>query len=142
MVTRQQFRSVLFLAVLVITTFVIRQVLTGGLVTIRLQPAPPLAGVVAQNLRAPGTNSSLLVPGKDFRLENIRYFDNRSWAVASVVPISIKTDTATVVLHQIDSEYQVVLGPGTSFSTDYLQSMPLDVGQYLINQKVLYDSGN
>jgi hypothetical protein len=141
MVTKGQWRTITGLALLVMATIVVRQLLTGGLSTVRLKSAPPLAGVVAQSLGPTAQDKHLPVAGKDFQLENVRYFDDRTWAVASVISPGGKTDPALIVLKQFGATYQVVLGPGTAFSSDYLQSMPLDVGQYLTANGVFYGSG-
>lgn len=142
MVSREQLRAVIGLVVLVVATLVVRQLLTGGLSVVHLKSAPPLTGVVAQSLGQTAQDKKLPVPNKDFQLENVRYFDNRSWVVANVISVKGKTDPALIVLKQFGATYQVVLGPGTAFSADYLQSLPLDVGQYLTANGVFYGPGS
>ena len=99
MLTRQQLRTILLLVSLVIATVAVRFLLTGGLATISLRPAPPLTGIVSQSLGHLGASKSLPVPGEDFNLKDIHYFDNKSWVVASVTPTKKSISPALVILH-------------------------------------------
>jgi hypothetical protein len=127
-----------FMVMLLVLTFVLKAAILRGPV-VRLQKSQPLAGVVSQGLASSGPTNSLPEFGKDYTLQSIRYYDNKAWVTATVVPLSTKTDNALVVIHMINGSYQVVLGPGTAFPNNYLQGLPADVSQYLLNQGVIYE---
>jgi len=129
------------LIILVIAIFIVKAAVLHGPV-VELQSAPPLTGVIAQSLGTSGSNRSLPVAGKDFILQNTRYFDNQSWVVTLVAPIRSNADRATVILRNNHGLYQVVLGPGTAFPSSSLQSLPGDVSQYLLNKGLVYESSN
>jgi len=125
------------LLLFVVVVFVIKNIVLPGSV-VKLKQAPPLAGAVSQSLNTT-SNGSLPQFGKDYSLQDVRYFDNRTWATASVVPLKIHTDTATAVMYMVNGSYQVVLGPGTAFPNSYLSGLPDDVRQYLINKGIIYE---
>jgi hypothetical protein len=135
-------RRILFLltlmVILVIATFAVKSIVLRGSV-VRLQPSTPLAGAVSQGLATFGSEHSLPQLGKDYTLQDIRYFDNKTWVIATVVPLRIHTDNALLVIRMVGGSYQVVLGPGTAFPNTYLRSLPADVSEYLINRGVIYE---
>jgi hypothetical protein len=128
------------LILLVIGALVGKNILLGGAKPIKLKPAPALAGIVSQSLAASSKQTSLPQPGKDFRLENIRYFDNNTWVIAGLKPLRDQFNSGVVVLKNIDGQYEVVLGPGSAFDSSYLLSLPSDVGNYLKTQGAIYES--
>jgi hypothetical protein len=127
---------VVVLAILVIATLIVRHL--GGQY-VKLSSAPPLSGVVAQSLDLAGGTTIVPVAGKAFSLQNVSYFDNNDWVIATVSPSNGNTTItqALVVLQKKDGTFQVVLGPGTDFDSSYLTSLPADVGQSLEQQGVI-----
>jgi hypothetical protein len=125
---------VLLLAMLLIKPLV----LNGGKV-VRLQPAALLTGQIAQSL---GSMSSLPIPGKDFQLQDVTYFENKQWAYVHIQPTGPNTQDSFAILHQKDGIYTVVLGPGTAFSSDTTNNLPDSVGLFLIHKGMVYDSTN
>jgi hypothetical protein len=109
-----------------------KALILGGSQTISLRAAPALSGVISQSL---ATNSSTLPSlNTDYKIKSVIYFDNKSWAIASV---SVGSNSSLLVLEKTNGVYVVVLGPGTAFSTDEIQDLPPDVAQYITNQGVL-----
>jgi len=128
------------LGVLIIA-FVARLSMLQGHALRQLAPANnDFAGAVAQGI-GPNQQHTLQVYGKDFSLSSVKYFDN-TWALISVIPKNVSTDKATIILNKVDGMYRVVLGPGTAFPTVVLNELPLDLGQYLVNQGVIYEPTN
>lgn len=124
-----------FFVALLVMCLVIKHRLLNNYVS--LNTAPALAAEVAPSV---GSSSikGLPIPNKDFKIVQSKYFDNNKWAVAAIkVP---KTDTATVVLEDINGVYTVVLGPGTAFSSDVVQEMPSSVAAYLISQGLIQEN--
>jgi hypothetical protein len=132
----------LCLMVLIIVSVIARQIILGGSPQIKLTPAAPLSGVVSESLANLGQNGSLPIEGKDYTLHDVRYFNNRAYAVVSVTPLSKATDASTLVLKAASGTYQVVLGPGTAFSNSDVQGLPADVTQYLKTKVVVYEPAN
>ena len=71
------------------------------------------------------------MPGKDFNLQTIYYFDDNSWAVARITPVNNNLQASLVVAKKVAGGYQIVLGPGTLFRQSDLQKLPKDVAAYL-----------
>ncbi len=117
-----------------------RQLLLGGSRPVSLSSAPALSGLVAQSLTSSGDSQPPLA-GKDFELKNERHFGN-DWVVLEIAPLQNKSNAGLVVLQKISGTYEVVLGPGTSFDSSYLLSVPSDVAAYLSAKGVTYDAVN
>ena len=130
-------RRFLILAMLLIASYGAQYLILGGLPVTQLGKAPALAGSVAPSL-ATSANGSTDIPqaGKDFKVLDSQYFDSGRWAVVSVEKPS--AGKAYLVLKKITGVYTVVLGPGTSFSTDTTRTMPPDVAEYLLKQGVIH----
>ena len=131
MISRGLLIRLLPLALLAVVAIAVRAIVLGSTPMVNLKAAPSLTGIVSQSLAAAGPKTSLPVVGKDFELQNIHYLDNKSWVVASVKSISDNPSTSTIVMRQVDTDYQVVLGPGTAFSVNSSQAVPADVIKYL-----------
>jgi hypothetical protein len=140
--TRKQLTPLALLIALLVIAFTLQSLLLHGQPVVRLAAGPPLAGIVSQSLGISGANNSLPVVNKDYTLQNINYFNDRSWVVVSVVPINNNADKTIVVMHMTGGLYQVVLGPGSAFPDTYLQNLPADVSQYLMNRGVVYEPAN
>jgi hypothetical protein len=130
----------LLLALVVVATLIARFVLIGSAPSVRLSVAPPLTGAISQSLSSGGGLATLPQPGKDYDLQNTHYFDNNTWIVTTIQPITNKFNQSVVIMQQANGGYQVVLGPGSSFDNSYLLSLPTDVGQYLASKGILYES--
>ncbi len=124
---------------LLLVSFEVRSIIFSGVPPANLGSAPPLAGSISQSLGfLPGSNS-LPVYGKDYKLQNTHYFYNKQWAVTLVVPTKSNADSPTVVLKRVNSLYQVVLGPGTAFSSSSITSLPVNVSSFLNTEGVIYE---
>jgi hypothetical protein len=120
--------------------FSINNLIVGSEPVIKLEPAPPLAGVVSQSLGSNvSTSTSLPVANKDYRL-NVTYFDNKKWAIGVVSPINNGFNAGLEVLKQQDGQYQVVLGPGSTFPDSQVKQLPSDVAAYLRARAAVYQS--
>jgi hypothetical protein len=128
---------VIVLGSVLVASLLVRQALTGGLRVVSLDSAPAFSGLVAQSL---GGQSEMPVPGRDFNLKDVKYFEDNSWIVADVAPINKKSDPGTVVIHKQNGALVVVLGPGSDFDSSFLVSLPADVGNYLKSKGVIHVS--
>ncbi len=88
-----------------------------------------MAGATAAGTTSLGTGDSA-----NFDIQDSQSFDNGAWIAAVVTNKTVKTDPALVVFHRVDGSLKLVLGPGTSFSSDDLSTIPEAVGQYLEQQ--------
>ena len=134
---KQLFRRTLLLVALFVVSLVIRQVLLGGVGLTSLGAASPLAAAVAPSIASSGS-SSLPEVGKDFKILSSQSFDSAQWAVVSVAHIPDMNRT-TLVVEKLNGVDTVVLGPGTSFSSTVLRSIPVDVANYLISKGLIHD---
>jgi hypothetical protein len=124
------------LVAVVLVTLVCRTLILSGKPVVSLAPASQLGGIVAQSLNAAGTGPNGLVDGRNYKISNVHYFDNKAWIVATINSLN-PTNTATAVLKQYGGAYKIVLGPDTSFSVNDTQSLPADVLNYLQTQVTL-----
>lgn len=138
--TRFYFYGTGLLVLLLLGAWAGKQIILGGANPVTLAAAPPLSGVIAQSLYTGQQAAPLPVPGTDFNLADVHYFDNDSWATASIQPLHNQFDPGIVVLEKRSGAFQVVLGPGSAFDSTYLASLPKDVGQYLQSKGVIYES--
>jgi hypothetical protein len=138
---RKQLQLPISLVTLLIVALAVKSILLHGQPVIRLQHGPALVGIVSQSLGISGPNQALPVAGKDYELQNINYFDNKAWVVASIVSLN-GANNQIIVMHMISGMYQTVLGPGSAFPDSYLQSLPPGVSQYLLNRGVMYESAD
>ncbi len=60
-----------------------RLLLLGGAYPVGLQAADPLVGGISQALTSTG-QMGLPVAGRDYRLQDTTYFDNKTWVAVSV----------------------------------------------------------
>jgi hypothetical protein len=122
-----------FFVVLLVLSAIVRNAVLGQSKTVILSSAPPLTGQVAQTM---GTtqNSELPVPGKDFTLKHVRYFQRRTLAVAQLKPLHGQFDDSYVIMKRKRGVYQVILGPGSAFRRSTLQSLPEAAIHYLDQQ--------
>lgn len=139
--TASYIRLGIVIFILLLAAIIVPNVLVGPS-TVKLASSPSLVGEVTQALTLNSQNSAVPVYNTDFKLENTRYFDSATWAVAKVVSPNNSTNTSFVVLQKQDGFFQVVLGPGSAFSSAYQQSMPRDVATYLFSQGLFYESVN
>jgi hypothetical protein len=126
---------------LILLTAATRYVLVGGLPEFKLHKSGLLSGAVSQSLAGTQNANSLPVEGVDYSISDITYFSGSDWAVATIKSLKTDADPATVLLHQIKGQYQVVLGPGTAFPSSYFTTVPDGVVKELNNRGVIYDSG-
>lgn len=129
MLSKQYLKLLIGLVVAIIIAFVARSVIVGHPV-ISLEPAPGLAGSVAQSFSI-GDSKTLPVYGTDFTLENAHYFENKQWAVVTVNSVKHDFDPGVLVMKKVNGAYQAVLGPGSQFSDSYRVTLPNSVSRYL-----------
>ncbi|MEJ0072800.1 MAG: hypothetical protein WDN27_01780 [Candidatus Saccharibacteria bacterium] len=110
----------LILVILAVIALALPSMLTGGK-RVTLHKASPLMGAISQSL------------GSDvkFTIASTQYFDNNSWALASLNISGLGNQTSRVVLQKRDGMFMVVLGPGSDFPTNALRSLPPDLAGYL-----------
>ena len=125
-------------AILLVGAMTYRSV-AGKVVT--LGSAPDMAGAVAQSMYSGGGETQLPIPGKDFNLKNIRYFDDRKWVVASVVPVDNKFDPGTTILKFESNLYRVVVAPTTNIPSSYAADLPKDLVSYLRSNRLIDEPG-
>lgn len=64
-----------------------------------------------------------------------RFFSNNTWVVGI---LDSGSDPSAVVLVHQNSTWQVVVGPGTNFSTNIKNQVPIDVYNYLAEKKYVF----
>lgn len=134
-------RFVGLLILIFIASYVIRLVVLGGVTkSAELEPAPRLSGVISQSLYNGSSVVTLPLAGKDYTLEDVRYFEANKWVVASVKPMFRQFDSGLVILQLINGSYEVVLGPGSAFEKSSLLVMPRSVSSYLTSKGFVYES--
>jgi hypothetical protein len=133
MTLRQTSITISTFVLLIVISTIFKNVILGGTPQTKLSTAPPLAGTISQSIITPQSNGILPVIGKNFNITSTHYFDNQQWVVVSVSTIP-DNNGAVLVLQKLNGSYQVVLGPGTLFSSSDVQSMPASVIDYLTNR--------
>jgi hypothetical protein len=96
---------------------------------ITLASEQELAGQISQTLGATA-NGALPGDGQDYTF-TASYFDNDSWAVASIKPLDSSFDPSVIVFHKQSGAYQTSLGPGSEFTSAQFLALPQDVATYL-----------
>jgi hypothetical protein len=85
-------------------------------------------------------SSSVLTPHSkigSYSVQDPHYFSG-GWVVATIQPGDTSNDPAIFIAQKDQTgQYQLKLGPGTSFSTDTVRGLPSDVVQYLASQNLL-----
>jgi len=118
-----------------------KSMLYGDAKLVTIASAAPLTGQISQALAGTSGDQAVLPEaGKDYTLENVKYFDNKEWVFAGIKPVSNTIDSSDVVLQKKNGVYVVVLGPGSAFSRTTTLTMPSDIAQYLNQQGLLYGS--
>jgi len=54
--------------------------------------------------------------GSDYEIKEVTFYENRSWAVVILTPLTFTTDEALVVYKKEGDKWHLFLGPGTDFS--------------------------
>lgn len=138
--SRSMARQIILLVILVAATLLIKNMVLGGARVVKLRSAEPLSGIVSQNLIGSSfSESSLPVVNKDYKLDEVKFFDDRSWVSVKVSPLNGDTDRAILVLKKSGSEYTLVLGPGTAFPSSDLSILPSDLASYLSSKGIIYE---
>jgi phosphotransferase system IIB component len=134
-----KYSKLLLLAfIILILGLVINENITGGHSEVKLSSAPFLSGVIAQNIQKSTDKKTPLKEGENFKLSNIKFFDNNTWLVVDVKINNI--DKAKAVFKVNDGSYNLVLGPGTQFERTSSSSMPNDLTKYLSSGGLFYDA--
>jgi hypothetical protein len=119
------------LIVLAVIAAVGRQLILGDQLTTET-PKDTISDQVSQSLTNPLSPDTVPLEGKDFKIEDKKFFENNTWLVATVVPTEKNAaDPATIVMKLENGAYIMVLGPGTAFPLDDVALLPPDVIQYL-----------
>lgn len=130
MFSRRLVLGFIYAVLALVFSFVFYRILTGGYPVISLETTTPLDAAISQTL--PITkNGSVPEEGKDFKVTNSRYFEGNKWVVARFTSGGDSNNSAVVVLEKTPNGYQVVLGPGTSFSSSDVSNMPVELVTYM-----------
>ena len=108
----------------------------------KLDKAPALAGIIAQNLYAGSGKSQMPQAGTDFNLKDTYYVQDKQWAVVKIEPTDQNTERSLAVLQKQSDFYKVVLGPGTAFDQFSIRGLPPDVAAYLAQNGAIYEPAN
>jgi len=68
--------------------------------------------------------------GKDYKISSLTFYENNTWAVAILKPISFQAEGATIIYKKEGEGWKIFLGPGTSFedsTPDLLNQLPPQV---------------
>lgn len=68
--------------------------------------------------------------GKDYKISDLKFYNNNTWAIAVIQPITFETDPALIIYKKEGKSWRIFLGPGTSFEdTDpqLLNQLPQEV---------------
>lgn len=68
--------------------------------------------------------------GKDYKISSLTFYENNTWAVAILKPISFQAEGATIIYKKEREGWKIFLGPGTSFedsTPDLLNQLPPQV---------------
>lgn len=137
MTTKNIAISMSSIILLVVVSLITKVIVLGDTdKTSLITTSSPIAGAVSRSINSSQTSNNPPLEGKNFKLQSTNYFDDKQWAVSSVTTIP-DNDTAIVVLQEVNGSYQVVVGPGTIFSSQQLQAMPSDVVNYLTSLGVV-----
>lgn len=104
---------------------------------VTLKQTQPLIGRVAQSMVTGGVTPSIPTYGSDFTLLNPAYYENDTWVVTAVVLKGDVVSAGYVVLQKKGSVYDVVAGPGTSFTRASIANTPDSVQQYLSKKGIV-----
>ena len=126
------------LAILLGAALFVKPILLGNAKVVTLQSAPPLSATISQAFTSSGY-TTLPVMGKDYRLQNTRYFENGEWVVTVIRGISDKVSDGYVILKQVNGVYLVALGPGSILPSTSTDNLPTDVSQYLNHLGATYE---
>jgi len=133
---------VLTIVAIVLLTAIVSapSIIYGSAKPAHISTAPALTGQISQALAA-SSNGQLTMPtyGKDYRLENTKYFDDNTWVVTTIKPLNNNMNRNVVVLEKQAGVFTVVLGPGSAFPRTTELSMPGNLGEYLDSQGLFYD---
>jgi hypothetical protein len=113
-----------------------RSILLGGASVETLGPAPGISGEISQSLVSSSQNG-LPMAGKDFVIKSTTYFDTNTWVVVIVGTVADPTNESTIVMQKVSGVYQIVIGPGTAFTTQQVANFPADVISFISSHGTL-----
>lgn len=128
------------LVFLAIAALLVPSIVLSGAHAITLRDAPQLTGQVAQALANSQKAGSVPETGKAFTLSSVDYFENNTWAVASIKGDQRNVTDGIAVLQLREGIFQVVVGPGTAFPSSVTRKLPPSVTGYLNQRGVIYGS--
>ena len=126
-----------FLVLLYVVVAIMHRVVLGGVAVVKLGPSIPLAGQVSQSL-GPDARGTLPIVGKDYSLAT-HYFDNDAWVVALVSPLKDGFNASVLIMEKRGGTYTAVLGPASAFTNDQVQSLPVDVANFVATHVGVYE---
>ena len=95
---------------------------------------------VSQSITNPLDPDKVPVEGKDYKISDKHYFENKTWMVATIESTKENgADPATIVMKLENGAYVMALGPGTSFPPEVTTGLPDSVYKYLNEQGVIPD---
>jgi hypothetical protein len=121
-------KRILVLLGIVMLSLGVRLLLLQGASPVSLK-YDPVADATYKSLRGPGAYTFL--EQKDFTITQEKYFQDKKWVVVSLKPIGESADPATVILEDINGNYQKVAGPSNFFQDSDLASLPTEVVNFI-----------
>ena len=135
-------RQYLILAIIpfivILFIYLMPHLLYRGANPITLQKSDQLVGRISQALAVSGSSSSVPQPTVDYTVSETTYFLNKEWVVVKLMPVGNSSINGLFVLQKSGDEYDVKLGPGSSFSSSMISSLPADIQQKLNNEGYVY----
>jgi hypothetical protein len=129
--------GIAFLVIVFIAAQVTAHVLMNGSTNVTIGSASPLLGQAAQTL----VNKTNTPTTAGYTLRDIKYFDNRTWALATIAPpAKSNADPGMVIMEKVGQFYIPVVGPGTSIPSTLTQGLPTDLSQYLTTKGLVYNA--
>jgi hypothetical protein len=122
----------LVVVVVGITMVVKNFILGGAAVNTTASKKPTTTQQIQQQVSSTDSTSPNPVFPTDVRVDDVKYFDGRTWLVAKVEQINVPGNFAYIIMQLQNGSYQTIAGPGTNFTGSMLpSSTPKDVWDYL-----------
>lgn len=111
-------------------TSIIRHAILGG-ATVKTPATTSVTQQITQSVTSTPATSPTPVFSSDVVVKNIKYFDNKTWLVATIDQKSVPGNIAYIIMQKTGEAYTTVSGPGTDFAGILPKDTPNDVAQYI-----------
>ena len=125
---RHLIKSLIAIIVIVVIVLIAKSIILGHMRVISLQSST-ISGAIASSIQS--SSSYYPIENKDYAVGHIQYFDNKQWAVVSILPVGTSSDSATLVLKMSSGGYKTAFGPANSFQGANLSALPAEVAKYV-----------